>query len=63
MNHSEILQPRADFGNQWTGPYYGGLFYDGYTYAQPPPHYPSMYAAAAGVYGAYPVYGTHQQVS
>ncbi|KAL2458925.1 Polyadenylate-binding protein RBP47C [Forsythia ovata] len=50
---------RADFGNQWTGAYYGGPFYDGYGYAVPPHHDPSMYAAAA--YGAYPVYGTHQQ--
>lgn len=53
-----ILQPRSDFGNQWTGPYYGGHFYDGYGYAFPQPHDPGMYAAA---YGAYPVYGTHQQ--
>ncbi|CAI9777787.1 unnamed protein product [Fraxinus pennsylvanica] len=52
-------QSRADFGNQWTGAYYGGPFYDGYGYAVPPHHDPSMYAAAA--YGAYPVYGTHQQ--
>ncbi|KAG5613147.1 hypothetical protein H5410_024428 [Solanum commersonii] len=51
-------QSRSDFGNQWTGPYYGGHFYDGYGYAFPPPHDPGMYAAA---YGAYPVYGTHQQ--
>ncbi|KAG8389993.1 hypothetical protein BUALT_Bualt01G0037100 [Buddleja alternifolia] len=52
-------QSRADFGNQWTGPYYGGPFFDGYGYALPPPHDPSMYAAAA--YGAYPMYRSHQQ--
>ncbi|GFP94535.1 polyadenylate-binding protein rbp47 [Phtheirospermum japonicum] len=51
---------RADFGNQWTGAYYGPPFFDGYGYAVPPPHDPSMYAAAAA-YGAYPMYGTHQQ--
>ncbi|KAF3627213.1 Polyadenylate-binding protein RBP47C [Capsicum annuum] len=50
-------QSRSEFGNQWTGPYYGGHFYDGYGYAFQPPHDPGMYAA----YGAYPVYGTHQQ--
>ncbi|KAL6504653.1 Polyadenylate-binding protein rbp47c' [Orobanche hederae] len=56
-------QSRADFRNQWTGPYYGPPFFDGYRYAVPPPHDPSMYAAAAA-YGAYPIYGTHpQQVS
>lgn len=50
-----------DFGNQWAGAaYYGGPVYDGYGYALPPQHDPSMYAAAAA-YGAYPVYGTHQQ--
>lgn len=48
----------ADFGNQWSGAYYGGQVYDGYGYALPPPHDPTMYAAA---YGAYPVYGNHQQ--
>ncbi|KAL3634223.1 Polyadenylate-binding protein rbp47c' [Castilleja foliolosa] len=53
-------QSRADFGNQWTGAYYGPPFFDGYGYAVPPPHDPSMYAAAAA-YGAYPMYGTHQQ--
>lgn len=53
----EYLQSRSEFGNQWTGPYYGGHFYDGYGYAFQPPHDPGMYAA----YGAYPVYGTHQQ--
>ncbi|OIT37706.1 PREDICTED: polyadenylate-binding protein RBP47C-like [Nicotiana attenuata] len=52
-------QSRADFMKQWTGPYYGGHFYNAYGYAFPPPHDPSMYAAAA--YGAYPIYGTHQQ--
>ncbi|KAL0392030.1 UNVERIFIED_CONTAM: Polyadenylate-binding protein RBP47C' [Sesamum radiatum] len=52
---------RTDYGNQWTGAYYGGPFFDGYGYAMPPPHDPSMYAAAAAAYGAYPVYGTHQQ--
>ncbi|KAG7941549.1 hypothetical protein I3843_16G050300 [Carya illinoinensis] len=51
-------QFRADFGNQWSGAYYGGPVYDGYGYALPGPHDPSMYAAA---YGAYPVYGNHQQ--
>ncbi|KAL6982842.1 Polyadenylate-binding protein rbp47c' [Sarracenia purpurea var. burkii] len=56
---------RADFGNPWSaaaaGPYYGGQMYDGYGYALPPPRDPSMYAAAAAAYGAYPMYGTHQQ--
>ncbi|KAG9135211.1 hypothetical protein Leryth_013478 [Lithospermum erythrorhizon] len=52
-------QSRGDFGNQWTGAYYGGgPFYEGYGYPLPPPHDPSVYAAA---YGAYPIYGTHQQ--
>ncbi|XP_040998494.1 polyadenylate-binding protein RBP47C-like [Juglans microcarpa x Juglans regia] len=51
-------QFRADFGNQWNGAYYGGPVYDGYGYALPGPHDPSMYAAA---YGVYPVYGNHQQ--
>ncbi|XP_059453876.1 polyadenylate-binding protein RBP47-like [Corylus avellana] len=51
-------QSRADFGYQWNGAYYGGQLYDGYGYALPLPHDPSMYAAA---YGAYPVYGNHQQ--
>ncbi|KAK3039390.1 hypothetical protein RJ639_027639 [Escallonia herrerae] len=50
---------RTDFGNQWPGAYYGGQIYDGYGYAMPQPHDPSMYVAAA--YGAYPMYGTHQQ--
>ncbi|KAJ4840820.1 Polyadenylate-binding protein rbp47c [Turnera subulata] len=54
-------QFRADFGNQWGGPYYGAQLYDGYGYALPPPHDPGMYAAAAAAYGAYPVYGSHQQ--
>ncbi|XP_038716216.1 polyadenylate-binding protein RBP47C-like isoform X2 [Tripterygium wilfordii] len=52
-------QFRADYGNQWGRPYYGGPVYDGYGYALPPPHDPGMYAAAA--YGTYPVYGGHQQ--
>lgn len=51
-------QYRGDFGNQWGGAYYGGHVYDGYGYALPPPHDPSMYAAS---YGAYPMYGSHQQ--
>lgn len=58
---SGVWQFRADFGNQWSGAYYGGQVYDGYGYALPPPHDPSMYAAAAAAYGAYPVYGNHQQ--
>ncbi|KAL2498285.1 Polyadenylate-binding protein RBP47C [Abeliophyllum distichum] len=48
---------RTDFGNQWTGPHYGGHYYDGYGYAMPSPRDPGMYAT----YGAYPMYGTHQQ--
>ncbi|XP_057503103.1 polyadenylate-binding protein RBP47-like isoform X2 [Actinidia eriantha] len=52
---------RADFGNSLSGAYYGGQIYDGFGYAVPQPHDPSMYAAAAAAYGAYPVYGTHQQ--
>ncbi|KAK9270184.1 hypothetical protein L1049_025760 [Liquidambar formosana] len=51
-------QLRSDFGNQWSGAYYGGQVYDGYGYALPAPQDPSMYAAA---YGAYPMYGNHQQ--
>ncbi|KAK7321710.1 hypothetical protein VNO77_32593 [Canavalia gladiata] len=51
-------QFRMDFGNPWSGAYYGGPIYDGYGYALPPPHDPSIYAAA---YGAYPFYGGHQQ--
>ncbi|KAG5044909.1 hypothetical protein JHK86_014315 [Glycine max] len=51
-------QFRADFGNAWSGAYYGGPVYDGYGYALPPSHDPSIYAAA---YGAYPIYGGHQQ--
>lgn len=54
-------QSRGDYGNQWNGGYYGGHMYDGYGYAVPHPHDPSMYAAAA--YGTYPVYGNQQQVS
>ncbi|MCH92071.1 polyadenylate-binding protein RBP47C-like, partial [Trifolium medium] len=50
---------RTDFGSPWNSPaYYGGAVYDGYGYALPHPHDPSMYAAA---YGAYPIYGGHQQ--
>ncbi|CAI9753462.1 unnamed protein product [Fraxinus pennsylvanica] len=48
---------RAHFGNQWTSPYYGGHYYDGYGYAMPFPRAPSMYVADK----AYPMYGTHQQ--
>ncbi|KAK1395752.1 polyadenylate-binding protein RBP47-like [Heracleum sosnowskyi] len=51
-------QFRGEYRNQWTGAYYGGQIYDGYGYAMPA-HDPGMYAAAA--YGAYPMYGTHQQ--
>ncbi|XP_010268853.1 PREDICTED: polyadenylate-binding protein RBP47 isoform X2 [Nelumbo nucifera] len=51
---------RADPVNQWNGAYYGGQVYDGYGYAVPPPQDPSMYAAATA-YGAYPIYGNHQQ--
>lgn len=57
----DFQQFRTDFGNQWAGAYYGGPVYDGYGYALPPHHDPSMYAAATAAYGAYPVYGTHQQ--
>ncbi|XP_008220170.1 PREDICTED: polyadenylate-binding protein RBP47-like isoform X1 [Prunus mume] len=60
-NPANKQQFRTDFGNQWAGAYYGGPVYDGYGYALPPHHDPSMYAAAAAAYGAYPVYGTHQQ--
>ncbi|KAK6118866.1 hypothetical protein DH2020_047386 [Rehmannia glutinosa] len=49
------LSSRADYGNQWTGAYYGPPFFDAYGYALPPPHDPSMYAAAAAAYGAYPM--------
>ncbi|XP_031125449.1 polyadenylate-binding protein RBP47-like isoform X1 [Ipomoea triloba] len=56
-------QSRSDFVSPWTGPYYGGHFYDGYGYAFQVPHDPNMYAAAT-TYGAYPMYGAHQpQVS
>lgn len=52
-------QYRADYGNHWSGAYYGGQMYGGYGYALPLPYDPpTMYAAA---YGAYPMYGTHQQ--
>lgn len=56
-------QSRGDYANQWNGGYYGGPMYDGYGYAVPQPHDPTMYAAAAAAYGAYPVYGNQQQVS
>lgn len=54
-------QHRADYSNQWSGAaYYGGQMYGGYGYAMPLPYDPpTMYAAAS--YGAYPMYGTHQQ--
>ncbi|GLT92234.1 hypothetical protein SLE2022_100820 [Rubroshorea leprosula] len=52
---------RADFGNQWGGPYYGGQVFDGYGYALPPPHDPNVYAAVAAAYDPYPIYGSHQQ--
>ncbi|XP_038702806.1 polyadenylate-binding protein RBP47-like isoform X1 [Tripterygium wilfordii] len=58
-NPAHKQQFRADYGNQWGGPYYGGPVYDGYGYALPPRHDPGMYAAAA--YGTYPVYGGHQE--
>ncbi|XWS25661.1 hypothetical protein CRYUN_Cryun27aG0086700 [Craigia yunnanensis] len=51
-------QFRADYGSQWGGAYYGGQVSDGYGYALQPHHDPGMYAAA---YGAYPIYGSHQQ--
>ncbi|PPD84014.1 hypothetical protein GOBAR_DD19060 [Gossypium barbadense] len=54
-------QFRADYSNQWGGAYYGGQVYDGYGYALPPPNGLGMYAAAATAYGAYPIYGSHQQ--
>ncbi|KAM1022337.1 hypothetical protein ACFX15_042496 [Malus domestica] len=61
-NPANKQQFRSDFGNQWGGAaYYGGPVYEGYGYALPPHHDPSMYAAASAAYGAYPVYGTHQQ--
>ncbi|KHG27259.1 Polyadenylate-binding RBP47 [Gossypium arboreum] len=54
-------QFRPDYSNQWGGAYYGGQVYDGYGYALPPPNGLGMYAAAATAYGAYPIYGSHQQ--
>ncbi|XP_073139420.1 polyadenylate-binding protein RBP47-like [Henckelia pumila] len=47
-------QSRADYGNQWSGAYYRGPFFDGFGYAADP----TMY-----VYGGtpYPMYGAHQQ--
>ncbi|KAK8579990.1 hypothetical protein V6N13_143131 [Hibiscus sabdariffa] len=56
--HPANKQFKGDYGNQWGGAYYGGQVYDGYGYALPPPHGPGMYAAA---YGAYPIYGSHQE--
>ncbi|RWR90023.1 polyadenylate-binding protein RBP47 isoform X2 [Cinnamomum micranthum f. kanehirae] len=53
-------QARNDPGNQWNGAYYGGQVYNGYGYAAAAPQDPNMYAAAAA-YGAYPIYGNHQQ--
>ncbi|XP_058089051.1 polyadenylate-binding protein RBP47-like isoform X2 [Magnolia sinica] len=54
-------QPRVDPGNQWNGAYYAGQVYDGYGYGAAPQD-PNMYAAAAAAaYGAYPMYGNHQQ--
>ncbi|KAG6398695.1 hypothetical protein SASPL_140162 [Salvia splendens] len=49
--NKQAIFSRGDFGNQWTGAYYGPPFFDGYGYALPPPQDPSMYAAA---YGSYP---------
>ncbi|RZC62914.1 hypothetical protein C5167_024676 [Papaver somniferum] len=51
---------RGDAGNHWNGGagFYGGQGYD-YGYAVAPPQDQAMYAAAA--YGAYPMYGNHQQ--
>ncbi|GKV30400.1 hypothetical protein SLEP1_g39215 [Rubroshorea leprosula] len=51
---------RADFGNQWGGPYHGEQVFDGYGYALPPPHDPNVYAAVAAAYGPYPLHGSHQ---
>ncbi|CAL0327054.1 unnamed protein product [Lupinus luteus] len=53
-----IKQFRTNFGSPWNGTYYGTPVYDGYGYAMPPTHDPSIYAAT---YGTYPIYGTHQQ--
>lgn len=51
---------RGDAGNHWNGGagFYGGQGYD-YGYAVAPPQDQAMHAAAA--YGAYPMYGNHQQ--
>ncbi|KAE8709866.1 Polyadenylate-binding protein RBP47 [Hibiscus syriacus] len=54
-------QFKGDYCNQWGGAYYGGQVYDGYVYGLPPYHGPGMYTAAATAYGAYPIYGSHQQ--
>ncbi|KAG8057031.1 hypothetical protein GUJ93_ZPchr0002g26670 [Zizania palustris] len=55
-------QLRSENGNQWNnGMYYAASpFYSGYGYPAPFPADPGMYAAA---YGAYPFYGSQQQVS
>nr|CAB3457274.1 unnamed protein product [Digitaria exilis] len=56
-------QFRGDNGNQWNnGTYYAASpFYNGYSYPAAPFPDPGMYAAPA--YGAYPFYGSQQQVS
>lgn len=54
-----VWQQRADPGNQWNSVYYGGQVYNGYGYAVAPQD-PTMYTAASA-YGAYPIYGSHQQ--
>nr|CAB3453621.1 unnamed protein product [Digitaria exilis] len=56
-------QFRGDNGNQWNnGMYYAASpFYNGYSYPAAPFPDPGMYAAPA--YGAYPFYGSQQQVS
>ena len=58
-----MVQFRGEFGSPWNGAYYGGPVYDGYGYALPAPQDPSLYAAAAAAsaYGAYSIYGGHQQ--
>ncbi|KAI3972548.1 hypothetical protein MKX01_019206 [Papaver californicum] len=55
-------QMRGDAGNHWNGGggFYGGQVYD-YGYGVAPPQDPTMYVAAAAAYGAYPMYGNHQQ--
>ncbi|CAN6167234.1 unnamed protein product [Urochloa humidicola] len=56
-------QFRGDNGNQWNnGMYYAASpFYNGYGYPAVPFPDPGMYAAPA--YGAYPFYGSQQQVN